>query len=187
MGASSSATTAAPHSAAAKAARWRGQQARQMLAGGLAGAVAKTCTAPLGRLTILYQVKAFQGSQPGIWEGLQHIIRTQVCACDRIPNWHSQYAATLCTCARWLRWNCIGPLGTMIPCQRSISPVTKRQRLSALPSYGNHLQCMHNTACPACLTTSACKTAMQTHVLTLNRDVASNLRACPACTHSPWT
>jgi hypothetical protein len=53
-------------------------QLKLMLAGGLAGAAAKTATAPLGRLTILYQVKAFEGVQPSVWRGLAHIVRTQV-------------------------------------------------------------------------------------------------------------
>jgi solute carrier family 25 phosphate transporter 23/24/25/41 len=36
-----------------------------LAAGGVAGAVSKSCTAPLSRLTILYQVRGLQAAQPG--------------------------------------------------------------------------------------------------------------------------
>lgn len=38
----------------------------QLLAGGVAGAVSKTCTAPLARLTILFQVQIFNLCFPNI-------------------------------------------------------------------------------------------------------------------------
>jgi hypothetical protein len=53
-------------------------QVKLMVAGGLAGAAAKTCTAPLGRLTILYQVNSFEGPQPTVWQGLRQIVKAQV-------------------------------------------------------------------------------------------------------------
>ena len=41
-----------------------GKTARVMLAGGFAGCISKTITAPLARLTILYQVRP-SGTEPG--------------------------------------------------------------------------------------------------------------------------
>ena len=55
-----------------------------LLAGGLAGAVSKTATAPLARLTILYQVQSIssmsQTTLPvntSVWSALRHIVRNE--------------------------------------------------------------------------------------------------------------
>ena len=41
------------------------EQAKLLLSGGVAGAFSKSCTAPLARLTILYQVRGCGGGQAG--------------------------------------------------------------------------------------------------------------------------
>jgi hypothetical protein len=45
-----------------------------MLAGGLAGAFSKTCTAPFGRMTILYQLGMLEGQKTSIWGGMRHVV-----------------------------------------------------------------------------------------------------------------
>jgi hypothetical protein len=80
-------------------------QLKLMLAGGLAGAAAKTCTAPLGRLTILYQLKAFEGTQPSVWKGLKYIVEKQVCCIAAVFTRCTTNALTLldaskCACKR---------------------------------------------------------------------------------------
>ncbi|KAL6541806.1 hypothetical protein OROGR_011292 [Orobanche gracilis] len=59
--------------------------ASQLLAGGLAGAVSKTCTAPLARLTILFQILKVQGmhsnvsslEKANIWREASRIVREE--------------------------------------------------------------------------------------------------------------
>lgn len=51
-----------------------------MLAGGLAGAFSKTCTAPLGRMTILFQLGAFKG-QESVWGAIKQVVHSQVYLC----------------------------------------------------------------------------------------------------------
>eukprot|EP00887_Chlorella_sp_A99_P007864 scaffold20.g7864.t1 len=52
-----------------------------LASGGIAGAVSKSCTAPLARLTILYQVNGLQlaaaglpGTRLGVWAALRHVV-----------------------------------------------------------------------------------------------------------------
>jgi hypothetical protein len=53
-------------------------QIRLMIAGGLAGAVAKTVTAPLGRLTILFQLGSLHSHADSVRGALKHIVVNQV-------------------------------------------------------------------------------------------------------------
>lgn len=48
-----------------------------MLAGGMAGAFSKTCTAPFGRMTILYQIGRLD-EHSSIVGGMRHIVASQV-------------------------------------------------------------------------------------------------------------
>lgn len=48
-----------------------------MLAGGLAGAFSKTCTAPLGRMTILFQLGALKG-HTSVLGATKHVVQNQV-------------------------------------------------------------------------------------------------------------
>ena len=48
-----------------------------MLAGGVAGAFSKTCTAPLGRMTILFQLGALKGHD-SVVSATKHVVQTQV-------------------------------------------------------------------------------------------------------------
>jgi hypothetical protein len=59
-----------------------------MLAGGLAGAFSKTCTAPFGRMTILYQLGMLEGQKTSIWGGMRHVVESQVLllACSKLWN-----------------------------------------------------------------------------------------------------
>ncbi len=67
--------------------RHMNETSKLLLCGGLAGAISKTSTAPLARLTILYQVGGIssiynyqytqQGKRPSVFRGLQHVVRTE--------------------------------------------------------------------------------------------------------------
>mmetsp|Transcript_152 Transcript_152/g.546 ORF Transcript_152/g.546 Transcript_152/m.546 type:complete len:346 (+) Transcript_152:265-1302(+) len=68
----------APVSAHSEAAsQW--QTLKLLLAGGVAGAFAKSCTAPLARMTILYQVGALQPAHgvQGLSHSLRHVVHTE--------------------------------------------------------------------------------------------------------------
>ncbi|KAK4367187.1 hypothetical protein RND71_015067 [Anisodus tanguticus] len=54
----------------------------QLLAGGVAGAISKTCTAPLARLTILFQLQGMHADaatlkSPSIWQEASRIVREE--------------------------------------------------------------------------------------------------------------
>lgn len=49
-----------------------------MLAGGMAGAFSKTCTAPFGRMTILYQLGMLDSHRSSIMGGMRHVVASQV-------------------------------------------------------------------------------------------------------------
>jgi solute carrier family 25 phosphate transporter 23/24/25/41 len=65
--------------------RYTNETTKLLMCGGLAGAISKTCTAPLARLTILQQVGGIssvyqytqQGTRPSVFRGLQHVVRTE--------------------------------------------------------------------------------------------------------------
>jgi solute carrier family 25 phosphate transporter 23/24/25/41 len=67
--------------------RYTNETTKLLMCGGLAGAISKTSTAPLARLTILYQVGGIssvynyqytqQGKRPSVFRGLQHVVRTE--------------------------------------------------------------------------------------------------------------
>ncbi|KAG5599782.1 hypothetical protein H5410_031152 [Solanum commersonii] len=54
----------------------------QLLAGGVAGAISKTCTAPLARLTILFQLQGMHANaaslkKASIWQEASRIVREE--------------------------------------------------------------------------------------------------------------
>ena len=67
--------------------RYANETTKLLFCGGFAGAVSKTATAPLARLTILYQVGGIssiypyqytqQSKRPSVFRGLQHVVRTE--------------------------------------------------------------------------------------------------------------
>lgn len=55
-----------------------GTSMKVMLAGGMAGAFSKTCTAPFGRMTILYQLGMLDEYRSSIVGGMRHVVASQV-------------------------------------------------------------------------------------------------------------
>lgn len=55
-----------------------GTSMKVMLAGGMAGAFSKTCTAPFGRMTILYQLGMLDKHRSSIVGGMRHVVASQV-------------------------------------------------------------------------------------------------------------
>lgn len=65
-----------------------------MLAGGMAGAFSKTCTAPFGRMTILYQLGMLDEHRSSIIGGMRHVVASQVLL--RTIDCHVQLSLDCC-------------------------------------------------------------------------------------------